>query len=256
MTSNIKAAIAGNNSVFTKGNGYNFTTTIQGLTSNTDLYTAAPFSLPYGFASLPDKQYYATVCLPGYTGQAPFVSGMGGTIPTSSPLDVKKGEAALYNAFNYTLEIKMDEMRARFNDISCKLANGDATQKIFSDLLGELLNWFQEFNSEYLAMYNAHIHYLTGVVAGIAMQPLTLDTATFTATVTTTAGGGTFPVVLTAGSTSAQTTSMTFPVAPAAPTTPPAIPWVPYNLVKPLTTDQTYVNAPHIFIDNDGQVLS
>lgn len=232
----LKTASSGFATVYLPGiNNTNFTTTIQGLTASLDTITNTPVVNPYGFASMPDNTYYtAVVGNLGIRNQFPVVLGYTNGVKTSSPLDIVAGESALYNSTDFSLELKLTEMRARFNGISCKLANGNSIQEIFSDILNEM-QLFLTFFNEQVTIFNSHVHDLP------ATLPLGIE-------VISPPGGGTCTVT-------GSGPAIPIPVVTTTPTGPPTTEMIDYAFTEPIVVDTTYVDNNFIFIDNEGEIL-
>lgn len=247
----------GKSAEYSKGDGANFTCTLQGMTANYDVYTVTPIANPFGFASLPDKNSYAIVHLPGVYGQTPVVTGFVGTVSADSPLDVQLGETALFNAFKYTFEVKKTEIRARFHEISCKITNGDSAAQISLDLLNEMLSLVDFLNNYWTTIYNIHTHVVGGSSGGsieITIPPLNINTISLN--VVAPNGGG---VCAVSGATLSTAITLAFPPAPPTPpylpTTPPAPLANPYVLENPIETDAAYLEEKKGFIDDNGAIL-
>lgn len=164
----LKTASSGVATVYLKGeNNTNFTTTIEGLTAGQDSITNTPVVNPYGFASIPDNQSYtAIIGNVGVRNQIPVVLGYTNSVKQASPLDIQAGETAMYNSTDFSLELKLTELRARFNGISSKIINGDAGQRLYADILGELIDLVQYLNTQTQTKYNLHTHIVTGITLG------------------------------------------------------------------------------------------
>lgn len=251
----LKTASSGEATVYLKGeNNTNFTTTIQGLTAGQDTITNTPVVNPYGFASIPDNQSYtAVIGNLGIRNQIPVVLGYTNSVKEASPLDMDAGETALYNSTDFSLELKLTELRARFNGISSKVINGDAGQRLYSDLFGEMIALFQALNDR-VTLYNAHIHDVGGASGGtlfVTIPPLVIDSINLV--VVAPSGGGTCSVT---GTTTSTAITLAIPpappVPPSCPTTPPLVPMTPYTFTKPIVSDNTYVNNELLYIDNNG----
>jgi len=159
----LKSSIAGANTVFSIGNSCNLLTNIQGYTGTTDIVTSCPIVSPFGFIGIPDSNYIAAVGNMGIRSQQPIVLGYSNTIRADSALDLQPGESGIFSVGTspnpgLALEMKLTEMRAKFHSISCKIMNGDSTNKILLDLLGELIDYFSYFNTNIVAIYNLHTH--------------------------------------------------------------------------------------------------
>ena len=222
----------GTEGAFKKGKGVNLTCEIRGMTQNFDVSNPTPIITPFGFASLPDKNYYAAVLYPGSYGQTPFVIGFGGDVSNENPLDVQVGETALFNNSGFTLELKLKEIRARFNDISCKLMNGDSTARILLDLLNEILNYVDYSNSTWTTKFNIHTH---------TVSSIPIDTASLS--VIAPNGGGACTV---SGSTVPSPPTVSSGPTPSAST---------YTLGGNINPDKTYLDDAKGFIDDKGETL-
>ena len=252
----LKTASSGQATVYLKGeNNTNFTTTILGLTAGQDTITKTPVVNPYGFASVPDnKAYTAIVGNIGIRNQIPAVLGYTNSVKSTSPLDIQAGETALYNSTDFSLELKLTELRARFNGISSKIINGDAGQKLYADILGELIDLVQYLNIQTQTIYNTHIHNVGGAAGGaleLTIPPLVIDSTNLT--VVAPSGGGTCSV---AGTTTSTAITLVIPPTPPAPpvcpTTPPLALMTPYSFTNPIVADNTYVEDKLLYIDNNG----
>lgn len=250
----IKTAASGTNTVFMNGvNNCNITTTIIGLTSSSDTISNVPVINPYGFASLPNNNSYtAVVGNVGIRSQIPVVLGYTNGVQSTSPLALEQGETGLYNSTNFSLELKLTELRARFNGISSKIINGDAGQQLYSDILGEMIDGMTFLNQQIL-IYNSHIHNLGGAAGGaliVTIPPLNIDSSTLV--VVAPSGGGTCTVAGTTVPTSITLAIPPTPVAPLCPTTPPIPLMTEYEFTKPIVADNTYVNNNLLYIDDNG----
>jgi len=250
----LKTASSGEATVYLKGeNNTNFTTTIQGLTAAQDMITNTPVINSYGFASMPDNQSYtAIVGNLGIRNQIPVVLGYTNSVKEASPLDIAAGETAMYNSTDFSLELKLTELRARFNGISSKVINGDAGQKLYSDILGEMIDHLQFLNTQ-IQIYNTHIHNIGGAAGGalvVTIPPLVIDSTNLV--VVAPSGGGTCSVTGTTTATPINLAVPPTPVAPVCPTSPPIGPMIPYTFTKPIVADNTYVNNELLYIDNNG----
>jgi hypothetical protein len=251
----LKTAASGVATVYLKGeNNANFTTTIQGLTAAQDTITKTPVVNPYGFASMPDNQNYtAIVGNVGIRNQIPIVLGYTNSVKEASPLDIQAGETAMYNSTEFSLELKLTELRARFNGISSKVINGDAGQRLYSDILGEMIELMQYLNTQTQTIYNLHTHNLGGASGGaimVTIPPLVIDSTNLV--VVAPADGGTCSVSGTTTSTPITLTIPPTPASPVCPTTPPIPLMTIYNFTKPIEEDETYVNNELLYIDNNG----
>lgn len=157
----LKSSAAGANTVFVK-DSCNLTTTIQGYTGTTDVVKTSPVVNPYGFSSIPDQSYTAVVGNMGIRSQQPVVLGYTNGVTSASPLAIEAGETGLYNSTSYAIELKLTEVRARFNGISCKIMNGDSTQQILIDTVGELISLISYINTNVVIPYNIHVHTVPG----------------------------------------------------------------------------------------------
>ncbi len=251
----LKTASSGTATVYLPGiNNVTFTTTIVGLTASQDTITNTPVVNPYGFASMPDNMNYtAIIGNLGIRNQVPIVLGYTNAVKSDSPLELEQGETGLYNSTDFSLELKLTELRARFNGISSKIINGNAGQKLYSDILGEMIDLMSYLNTQTQTIYNNHIHNLGGSTGGqllLTIPPLTIDSGSLT--VIAPAGGGTCSV---SGAT--EPTAITLdvpptPISPLCPTTPPLPTMAIYNFTKPIVADNTYVNDNLLYIDNNG----
>jgi len=251
----LKTASSGTATVYLPGiNNTNFTTTILGLTASQDTITNTPVVNPYGFASLPDNNNYtAIVGSVGIRNQMPVVLGYTNAIKSSSPLLLAAGETGLYNSTDFSLELKLTELRARFNGISSKIINGNAGQQLYSDILGEMIDLMTYLNTQTQTRYNTHIHNLGGTSGGallVTIPPLNIDSSSLT--VIAPSGGGTCSVSGTTEPTAITLTIPPTPVSPLCPTTPPIPLMDIYNFTKPIVADNTYVNNELLYIDNNG----
>ncbi len=251
----LKTASSGTATVYLPGiNNTNFTTTIIGLTASQDTITNTAVINSYGFASMPDNaNYTAVIGNLGIRNQLPVVLGYTNGIKSSSPLQLDQGETGLYNSTEFSFELKLTEIRARFNDISCKLINGNAGQQLYSDILGEMIELMGYLNTQTQTIYNNHIHNLGGDTGGellLTIPPLNIDTASLN--VVAPAGGGTCTVSGTTEPTAITLVVPPTPVTPLCPTTPPLPIMAPYNFTKPIVADNTYVNDELLYIDDIG----
>lgn len=251
----LKTAASGTNTIFLKGvNNCNLTTTIIGLTSSSDTITKTPVVNPYGFASIPDNNSYtAIVGNIGIRSQIPVVFGYTNSIKSTSPLTLSPGESGLYNSTDLSLELKLTELRARFNGISSKIINGNAGQQLYSDILGEMIDLMSYLNTQTQTIYNNHIHNLGGSMGGallVTIPPLNIDTASLT--VVAPIGGGTCTVSGTTEPTAITLAIPPTPLTPVCPTTPPLELMDPYSFTKPIVADDTYVNNELLYIDDNG----
>lgn len=251
----LKTAASGTNTIFMNGvNNCNFTTTIIGLTSSSDTISNTPVINPYGFASMPDNSSYtAVVGNIGIRSQIPVVLGYTNGVQSTSPLKIVAGETALYNSTDFSLELKLTELRARFNGISSKIINGNAGQQLYSDILGEMIDLMTYLNLQTQTIYNTHIHNLGGTSGGtlvVTIPPLNIDTSTLT--VIAPAGGGICTVTGTTEATAITLAIPPTPVAPLCPTTPPLPLMTEYSFTKPIVADENYVNNDLLYIDNNG----
>jgi phage gp45-like len=170
----LKSSTAGAQTVFLKGsNNCNLTTTIQGYTGTTDVIKTSPVINPYGFLSIPDRAYTAVIGNMGIRSQQPFVIGYSNGVKSTSPISLVAGETGLYNSTSYSLELKLAEVRARFNSISCKLFNGNSDQKIFQDVITEILDMISYINLMVVVPYNVHIHGIAGTQTTVPTVLLT-----------------------------------------------------------------------------------
>lgn len=254
----LKTAASGVNTVFMKGvNNCNLTTTIIGLTSSSDTVSQVPVINPYGFASMPDNNSYtAIVGNVGIRSQIPVVLGYTNGVQSTSPLALEAGETGLYNSTNLSLELKLTELRARFNGISSKIINGNAGQQLYSDILGEMIDLMAYLNIQTQTIYNTHIHDLGGASGGallVTIPPLVIDSASLV--VTAPPGGGVCTVAGTTVPTAITLVTPPTPVAPLCPTTPPLPLMTPYNFTKPIVADNTYVNNNLLYIDDNGVMI-
>ena len=168
----MKSSTAGAQTVFLAGtNQCNLTTTIQGYTGTTDIVQTSPVINPYGFLSIPDQAYNAVVGNMGIRSQQPVVLGYSNGVKATSPIAVQAGETGLYNSTSYSLELKLAEVRARFNSISCKMINGDSTQKIFEDVITEILDMISYINTSVVTPYNTHVHLVAALPSTGATIP-------------------------------------------------------------------------------------
>jgi phage gp45-like len=255
----LKTASSGEETVYLKGeNNTNFTTTIQGLTAGQDSITKTPVLNPYGFASMPDNQSYtAIIGNVGIRNQIPIVLGYTNSVKQASPLNIAPGETAIYNSTDFSLELKLTELRARFNGISSKIINGDAGQKLYADILGEMIELMQYLNTQTQTIYNTHIHSVGGSSGGalqVTIPALVIDSSNLV--VVAPSGGGTCSVSGTTTPTPITLSIPPTPVAPVCPTTPPIPLMTIYNFTKPIVEDNTYVNNDLLFIDNNGVMPS
>ncbi len=254
----LKTSSSGTATVYLPGvNNTNFTTTIIGLTASLDTITNAPVINPYGFASMPDDiNYTAIVGNLGIRNQQPVVLGYTNSIKSDSPLELEQGETGLYNSTDFSFELKLTEVRARFNDISCKLINGNAGQQLYSDILGEMIELMGYLNTQTQTIYNNHIHNVGGAAGGalvVTIPPLVIDSASLT--VIAPSGGGTCTVTGTSEATAITLMIPPTPFSPVCPTTPPIPIMASYSFTKPIVADDTYVNDNKLFIDNNGEML-
>lgn len=160
----IKTSVAGETCTFSPGVGEcNLTTIIIGFTGTKDVILDSPVVNPFGFISIPDTNYLAVIGNQGIRSQQPFVFGFTNSVRSDSALDIQPGESAVYSVGvspnpGIILEMKLTEMRAKFHSIQCKMINGNSTQKILSDLVGELIDFLSFYNSSILTIYNTHTH--------------------------------------------------------------------------------------------------
>lgn len=251
----LKTASSGIATVYLPGtNNTNFTTTILGLTASLDTITNTPVINPYGFGSLPDNSSYtAIVGNLGIRNQQPVVFGYTNGVKESSPLELSAGETGLYNSTDFSFELKLTELRARFNGISSKIINGNAGQQLYSDILGEMIDLMGYLNTQTQTIYNNHIHEVGGASGGaliVTIPPLNIDTASLT--VTAPVGGGVCTVSGTTEATGITLAIPPTPTSPVCPTTPPLTTMASYSFTKPIVADNTYVNDNLLYIDNNG----
>ncbi len=251
----LKTASSGTATVYLPGvNNTNFTTTILGFTAGQDKMTNTPVLNPYGFASMPDNiSYTAVLGNLGIRNQQPIVLGYTNSIKSTSPLELVQGETGLYNSTDFSLELKLTELRARFNGISSKVINGNAGQKLYSDILGEMIILMGYLNTQTQTIYNNHIHNLGGTTGGallLTIPPLNIDTSSLT--VVAPADGGTCTVSGTTLATAITLAVPPTPMTPLCPTTTPIPTMDEYNFTKPIVADNTYVNDNLLYIDNAG----
>lgn len=250
----LKTGSAGQATVFTPGvNNLCFSTTIMGLTASTDTLTLNPVVNPYGYASMPDQNYSAVIGNLGIRSQFPVVLGYTNAVKATSPLQQVAGETALYNSTNFSFELKLTELRARFNGISSKIVNGNADQKLLSDIFNEFIDLVTYLNLQTQSIYNNHIHNLGGSTGGallVTIPPLNIDTSSLT--VTAPDGGGTCTVSGTTLSTAITLPIPPTPTTPVCPTTPPLETMAAYSYTKPIVSDAAYIDADKLFIDDNG----
>lgn len=251
----LKTASSGTATVYLPGvNNTNFTTTIIGLTASQDTIEKTTVVNPYGFASMPDNNSYtAVIGNLGIRNQIPTVLGYTNSIKSTSPLNIQQGETGLYNSTDFSFELKLTELRARFNGISSKIINGDAGQRLYSDILGEMIDLMDYLNNQTQNKYNTHIHNVGGSSGGallLTIPPLNIDTASLT--VIAPPGGGVCTVNGTTEPTAITLVVPPTPSTPLCPTTPPIPIMDVYNFTKPIVSDNDYVNNKLLYIDNNG----
>lgn len=230
----LKTASSGNATVYLPGeNNCNFTTTIMGLTASNDTLTNIPVSNPYGFASMPDKSYTAVIGSLGIRSQSPVVLGYTNGVKSISPLQLAQGETGLYNSTNFSFEMKLTELRARFNGISCKIVNGNADQILLSDIFNEFIDLVSYLNTQTQSIYNTHIHDLPPTI------PLGF-------TVSAPSGGGACTV------TPSMASPISIPVVSTTPTGAPIPTMAAYSYTNPIVSDATYIDDLKLFIDDNG----
>jgi phage gp45-like len=250
----LKTAAGGAATVYLPGvNNCNFTTTIVGLSASTDTWTVTPVVAPYGFASMPDQNYTAVVGSLGIRSQAPVVLGYTNAVKSTSPLQQVAGETALYNSTNFSFEVKLTELRARFNGISCKIVNGNADQKLLSDIFNEFIDLVTYLNLQTQTIYNTHIHNLGGTAGGALLVTIpALNITSSTLTVTAPSGGGNCTISGTTTPTAITLAIPPTPSSPVCPTTPPLPIMTAYTYTNPIVTDASYIDANKLYIDDNG----
>lgn len=242
----LKTAASGKATVYLPGeNNCNFTTTILGLTANSDVITNVPVVNPYGFASMPDDQSYtAVIGNLGIRNQLNVVLGYTNGVKQTSPLQLQKGETGLFNSTHYAIEVKLTELKARFKDLSCKFINGNAGQKLYSDIFNEFILLVDYLNLQTQTIYNLHVHNLPSSIP-LSIPSLTIDASSLT--VVAPAGGGTCTV---SGGTATSSVSVT--VTSPTPTTVPIPTMAPYVYTNPIVADSFYIDGELLYIDDDG----